>query len=94
MITLVWTDRAAHGLQQDLDLQVKDPNGKIYIGNAGLIKPPWAMGDRKNNVEQVVIENPLDGLYRLLVVAYNTPFEYQGFSVVASGRISSDWLPS
>ena len=40
-----------------------------------------------------MIDTPEPGEYRIHVLAYNTPFENQGFSLVATGKLASDWLP-
>jgi serine protease AprX len=49
-VTLVWSDPAGAGLQNDLDLIVRHSNGQERHGNMGT-SPGF---DRKNNVEQVL----------------------------------------
>jgi subtilisin family serine protease len=93
LVTLTWTDRAGHGLQQDLDLVVIDPDGKRTVGNHELTRGPWAKTDHRNNAERVCIDSPVEGDYAIHVIAYNTPFENQGFSLVVTGKLNSDLLP-
>jgi subtilisin family serine protease len=92
-VTLVWTDRPAHGLQQDLDLVLVTPSGQRIPGNPGLARGPWAKTDHRNNVEQIVLDAPEAGQYRIAVLAYNTLFEPQGFALVVTGKLGSDLLP-
>ncbi len=92
-VTMAWTERPDHGLQQDLDLVVVTPSGKRLPGNPNLARGPWAKSDHRNNVEQVIVDDPEPGEYRLQILAYNTLYENQGFSLVAAGKLTSDLLP-
>jgi len=92
-VTMAWTERPDHGLQQDLDLVVVTPSGKRLPGNPNLTRGPWAKTDHRNNLEQVIINDPEPGEYRLQVLAYNTLYENQGFSLVTTGKLTSDLLP-
>jgi subtilisin-like proprotein convertase family protein len=84
-LTLVWTDppgnpAAAAKLVNDLDLVVSNTaSGKVYFGNdftpgSGFSRfqttnePVGA--DRINNVERVVLQNPLDEEYVVLIVGH------------------------
>ena len=87
-ITLTWIDRPGHGLQQNLDLLVIAPGGHRLFGNPGMKRPSFSKGDRTNNVEWVRIENPEEGDYVVHVLAYNTPYEDQSFSIVATGKLA------
>jgi len=67
--TLAWTDPsvapgAVHPLVNNLDLVVKDPDGKLWLGNSFLTsgKP-----DDVNNVEEVYIPQPEAGTYTIYV---------------------------
>ena len=67
--TLAWTDPsvapgAVHPLVNNLDLVVKDPDGKLWLGNSFLTsgKP-----DDVNNVEEVFIPQPEAGTYTVYV---------------------------
>ncbi|HSK76417.1 MAG TPA: S8 family serine peptidase [Thermoanaerobaculia bacterium] len=92
-VTIAWTDRPAHGLQQSLDLVVLGPDGKRKPGNPDLVRVPGQKSDHFNNLQQVTLEDPQPGEYRIQVLAYNTLFEAQGFSLVATGKLASDLLP-
>jgi hypothetical protein len=64
--TVVWSDYpqqpgAANALVNDLDLQIIDPDGRVFWGN-NIIG-----GDKKNNVEVIRINNPQSGKYTVTV---------------------------
>ncbi len=68
-VTLAWTDPPASpgattALVNNLDLVVTGPNGKKYFGNDSGGR---GLPDNKNNVEQVVVENPAPGKYKIEV---------------------------
>lgn len=68
-VTLAWTDPpaapgAGQTLVNNLDLVVVGPLGKRYLGND---TGGRGLPDTLNNVEQVVIEDPAPGVYRLEV---------------------------
>jgi len=68
-VTLVWTDPevapgSARPLVNNLDLVVRDPSGKEWRGNSFLF-PDRA--DDVNNVEEVFIPSPADGVYTITV---------------------------
>lgn len=92
-LTLAWTERPDHGLQQDLDLIVVTPSGTRVPGNPNMARGPWAKTDHRNNLEQVVIDDPEPGEYRIQVLAYNTIYENQGFGLAVTGKLASDLLP-
>ncbi|HEX8367388.1 MAG TPA: S8 family serine peptidase [Pyrinomonadaceae bacterium] len=92
-ITLAWTDKPGHGLQQNLDLVVVAPGGQRFVGNSQLRRRSFEQWDRDNNIETVTIAEPVAGIYTIHVLAYNTPFENQGFSLAATGKLTSDFLP-
>jgi hypothetical protein len=99
-ISLVWNDEPGESsssiaLVNDLDLKVTAPNGTVFRGNVGLVSNLWSDSggsfDRKNNVENVFIPNPLAGDYVIEVSAFNIaldndpePGVNQDFSLVAS----------
>jgi Subtilase family len=83
-VTLAWTDHpstpiATPNLNNDLDLVVSGPGGSLP-GNGS--EP-----DRRNNVEQVSIENPPAGLYTITVRSWNVPNGPQPFALVATGDL-------
>ncbi len=94
-VTLAWTDKPGKGMQQDLDLIVTRPDGKKVVGNHFLKRISAFPTDHRNNVEQVYIKDAdlQPGNYTINVLAYNTPFEDQGFSLVVTGKLTTDFLP-
>ena len=85
-IMLVWTDppaslSAATQLVNDLDLVVTGPGG-TYYGNGVVI------GDRLNNVEGIVIDNPPLGQYQIAVTGYNVPISSQPYALVVAGPLT------
>ena len=88
-LTLCWTDHPAHGLQNQLDLRVRSPSGQMITGNPGMVRRPWAKSDRDNNVERIEVETPEAGDWTVIVEAETTPRPQQGFSLVASGKVSA-----
>ena len=82
-ITLAWSDpRAAVGsvvaLVNNLDLEVVDPEGKIYRGNVNFASA-WSQpagddaGDNRNPIEAVYVQNPIPGTYTVRVIGANVP---------------------
>lgn len=68
-VTLAWTDPPASpaaktALVNNLDLVVTGPGGKKYLGND---RDGRGLQDNINNVEQVVIEKPAPGKYKIEV---------------------------
>jgi hypothetical protein len=87
--TLVWTDypglaAAAKELVNDLDLTVTDPAGQQFYGN-DFTAPHNSSYDNTNNVEGVIINNPVAGTYKVNVSARNVPIGPQPFALVISG---------
>jgi len=88
-------------LVNDLNLIVIAPDNTIYYGNAfanGWSIPGAMNPDNRNNLENVFIENPMPGTYRVIVSALNvvqdavneTPELDQDFSLVISGNIETE----
>ena len=91
-VMLYWTDTSAtegvtKQLVNDLDLQIISPNDNIYLPYVLDTNPdrverdavPFA--DRVNNIEQVVIKNPIPGTYTVRVRGHVIPYEAQKFHV-------------
>ena len=57
----------------DLDLVVYDPDGQAYFGNNGLYENNYSLKggapDSINTVENVILENPAPGTWRVEVIA-------------------------
>ena len=107
--TLAWTDPlgttvAAKALVNNLDLIVIAPDGKRYLGNHGLLEAnvsrEGGAPDRINNVENVFLEKPVPGVWRVLVAAHRiawdqhrqTPSWDQDFALVVAG-VERDPVP-
>jgi hypothetical protein len=98
-ITLCWTDRPAAYVQNNLSLEVIGPEGHIagnadhrFMRNDALDDPDdtGIVFDKRNNVEQVVINAPATDKYRVKVIADNTTNPPQGFAVFISGDLGPD----
>ena len=93
-VTIAWDDEPAtpnvqQALVNDLDLRVFDPQSISHY--------PWTLDanqptapavrnqpDHTNNLEQVFIDDPTPGTYRIEVRGYNIPAGPQSFSLVAT----------
>jgi serine protease AprX len=101
-VTMVYTDplgtiAAAKALVNDLDLVVIAPDGKRYLGNHGLLESNLSKEggapDRLNNVENVFLEKPASGVWRVIVAAHRIASDQhrataawdQDFALVISG---------
>ncbi|MBN2117385.1 MAG: S8 family serine peptidase [Anaerolineales bacterium] len=90
-VTLVWSDypsteTASINLVNDLDLMVTGPSG-TFRGNvfSGGWSATGGTADRRNNVENVYIQNPGVGTYTVTVSGYNVPNGPQKFALVVDG---------
>lgn len=92
-IVLAWLDHPGNGVQNNLKLMVRDPNGERLLGNGGHhfvnhpLRPTELAFDRRNTVEIVRVDGPLEGRWRVSVVAENTPFPPQGYALVVCGEL-------
>jgi serine protease AprX len=101
-VTMVYTDplgttAATKALVNDLDLIVISPDGKRYLGNHGLlegnISKEGGAPDRLNNVENVFLNKPAPGVWRVIVAAHRIAWDQhrataawdQDFGLVVSG---------
>ncbi len=97
-ITLAWDDvpgtpNVNPVLVNDLDLRIFDPTSTQHF--------PWTLGgiadpaspavrtkaDHVNNIEQVVVDNPQSGVWRVEIHGFNVPEGPQVFSVTASPNL-------
>ena len=91
-VILTWSDypslpSASVNLVNDLDLEVRAPNGTLYYGN-DFTSPYNDTRDRKNNVEGVILrQNFSSGNYTVTIRGYNIPYSPQPFSVVILGDV-------
>ncbi len=92
--TLVWTDSPGKRLQNDLTLIVHTPDGKEFHGNFVDAQQPGKNIDDKNNVEKIIIEVPILGIYRIDVKGDNVPKKAPGgkgqdYALVVSAGLSA-----
>jgi hypothetical protein len=93
-ITLVWNDPAAGAnagvaLTNDLDLSVEDGNSDEHLpfildfsANKTKLSLPATRGkDHRNNIEQVLIEDPAAGNYNIIVEGFDIPDGPQQFYI-------------
>ncbi len=92
-VTLCWDDFQGDLLYNDLDLTLEDPNGVTH--DPWLLDPAaanWANNavtgaDHDNNVEQVLVNNPAAGLWRIVVTGFDitepAAFPLQEYSLVS-----------
>ena len=96
-VTLVWTDfpadaNATRPAINNLDLIVTSPDGtETYLGNVfdQGFSITGGLPDERNNVEMVLVRQPMPGRWRMTVCATNVAnSRTQGFALVARGNIS------
>lgn len=94
--TLAWTDfpstpAASVNLVNDLDLTVTGPTGTIWRGNvfASGQSATGGTSDRRNTLEQVLLNAPAAGTYTVSVKAFNVPNGPQPFALVVTGDVAS-----
>jgi hypothetical protein len=94
-ITLVWTDpqatpNAPRSLVNDLDLELFQPSTNTkwlpwvlssYPNSDSLQKLPERKRDALNNVEQIILDNPVAGSYQIFIKGFNVTTTAQNFSV-------------
>ncbi|MFH1425241.1 MAG: CARDB domain-containing protein, partial [archaeon] len=90
-VTLVWDDFPADIsvgllLVNDLDLVLVDPSGGTHypwvLDNNNPETPATKGEDHLNNIEQVVVDNPMAGQWEIQVIGYNLPELFQSYSLV------------
>lgn len=90
-ITLAWTDYPAaivakRALVNDLNLKVTTPSGEKLNGNDFFEAPYNDEVDNLNNVEQVWITEPEEGIYTVTVEGYNIPKGPQPYALATTGK--------
>ena len=90
-VTVVWTDFASTdtatvNLVNDLDVTVSGPSG-TFRGNvfSGGWSATGGSADRRNNVENVYIQNAVAGTYTITINGFNVPNGPQTFALVVDG---------
>jgi serine protease AprX len=84
-ICMAYTDVAARGLQNNVNLMVQHiPTGTKWVGNATL-PDLLTLPDPDNNVEVVRIQTPSPGTYLIQIFAGNLLKVPQDFALVATG---------
>jgi subtilisin family serine protease len=99
-VTLAWTDfpstpAASVNLNNDLDLIVTGPTGTVWKGNVFSAGASTTGGsaDRRNTLEQVLLNSPATGVYTVTVRSFNVPNGPQPFAVVVTGDAVSGGTP-
>ncbi|MGD9101540.1 MAG: S8 family serine peptidase, partial [Anaerolineae bacterium] len=92
-VMLAWTDppaslSASAQLVNDLDLMVTGPGSVTYYGNDA------PSGDRTNNVEGVIVNDPPLGRYQVQVSGYNVPVDSQPYALAVAGPFKDPRAPS
>jgi len=99
-ITLAWSDYPAAlyanpALVNDLMLEVTDPSGTNTYHqtldpyfNIIQTNNPSLPQDNRNNVEQLTIDFPTNGIWKIKVKGINIPFPLQPYAIVATGSIN------
>jgi hypothetical protein len=105
-VTLIWADAPAEpfndkALVNDIDLTVTDPSGAVTFlpwvlnpspSTDALTAPAQRGADHLNNVEQVTIENPAEGIYAVNVSGFDVPSGTQKYYIVYEVRSGFEWL--
>jgi hypothetical protein len=92
--TLAWTDfpstpAANPHINNDLDLSVSGPSG-TFLGNvfASGQSTTGGAADRRNTLEQVLINAPVAGTYTVTVRSFSVPNGPQPFALVVTGAVT------
>jgi Subtilase family len=98
-IVLVWSEPqgtvgGANPIVNNLDLEVESPDGtKTFRGNvfAGGVSVTGGVADANNNVEAVLINNPVQGNWTIRVIGttVNVGNPSQGYALVVTGEIGN-----
>jgi serine protease AprX len=96
-VSLAYTDKegsttAAVSLVNDLDLELVAPDNTVYRGN--VFSGGWTQtggnADRRNNVENVYVQNPAAGTWKVRVKGFNVPQGPQTYALVARASFGTD----
>ena len=99
-LTLAWDDAPAQpnvfgSLVNDLDLVVLDPRGvQHHVWTLDPLAPSASAvrtaADHVNNVEQVLVETPMPGVWTVEVRAFDLPSGPQSFSLASSQALTAE----
>jgi subtilisin family serine protease len=99
-VSLAWTDfpstpAASVNLVNDLDLIVTGPTGTVWRGNvfASGQSATGGTADRKNNLEQVLLNSPATGTYTVTVRSFTVPSGPQPYALVVTGDVTTGSAP-
>lgn len=99
-VSLAWTDypstpAASVNLVNDLDLEVSGPTGTLWRGNvfSGGLSATGGTADRRNTLEQVLLNSPATGTYTVTVRGFNVPNGPQPFALVVTGNATQGGTP-
>ncbi|MEM7167472.1 MAG: S8 family serine peptidase [Planctomycetota bacterium] len=98
-VTLVWDDypgapNVTNTLVNDLDLVVTDPSGAQSwpwtLDPANPSNPAiQSTADHVNNIEQVLVANPIAGAWQVSIVGFDVPEGAQSFSVAVTPEVQT-----
>ena len=98
-VSLAWTDfpstpAANPHLNNDLDLTVSGPSG-TFRGNvfSGGASAAGGAADRRNTLEQVLLNAPAAGTYTVTVTSFTVPNGPQPFALVLTGNATEGSAP-
>ncbi|HEX9708922.1 MAG TPA: S8 family serine peptidase [Candidatus Thermoplasmatota archaeon] len=98
-VVLVWSDvpgttSSSKALINDLDLEVRAPDGTLLPGNLfqGGFSVPGTGRDSGNNTEVVRVRAPQQGVWEVTVRAVAVPSGEQRFALVAQGNVTDRWV--
>jgi hypothetical protein len=97
-VTIAWDDPPAtplalNALVNDLDLRLIDPNGQVH--EAWVLDPAAPSADatrganRRDNIEQVYVADPIPGNWTVEVIGFNVPQGPQPFSIIGAGQTTA-----
>ncbi len=84
-VALAYSDYPGEALVNDLNLMLRSPTGRSYVGN-GRPGGPLQL-DSTDNTEVVQINNPVQGKWIVRIVASNVPHARQDYAFVVSGNV-------
>ena len=82
---LAYSDYPGEALVNDLNLMLRSPTGRSYVGN-GRPGGPLQL-DSTDNTEVVQINNPVQGKWIVRIVASSVPHARQDYAFVVSGNV-------